>query len=196
MGNPFDKPQPFKSLGQKSHTDAHTNSDVDADRNAMHHTLGPGPNQAAPGNHDHIVSVLQCGPSGAQAIAAPIAFYNCNLWTPFITDTDTFEEVVAATSFRVKKPGLYRFDFTAMFRNDFGAAGIRGVGIIIDGIQQAGNYSAPIAGAADYVNSSTCTTKRLAIGSTFYFQVISGSGVAGTIHTYPYTQFTATRLGL
>lgn len=32
---------------------AHTNSDTDVDRNAMHHTLGTGPTQAAAGNHNH-----------------------------------------------------------------------------------------------------------------------------------------------
>lgn len=33
--------------------DFHTNSDVDLRLEAQHHTLGPGPNQAAPGNHTH-----------------------------------------------------------------------------------------------------------------------------------------------
>src|SRR5213595_1981704 len=32
---------------------AHTQSDTDNDRTAMHHTLGRGSNQAAPGNHNH-----------------------------------------------------------------------------------------------------------------------------------------------
>jgi hypothetical protein len=31
----------------------HTNSDVDARREAQHHTLGPGPTQAASGDHRH-----------------------------------------------------------------------------------------------------------------------------------------------
>lgn len=33
--------------------DFHTNSDVDQDRDAQHHTLGFGPNQASPGSHNH-----------------------------------------------------------------------------------------------------------------------------------------------
>ena len=33
--------------------DFHTNSDVDARAEAQHHTLGPGPNQASPGDHTH-----------------------------------------------------------------------------------------------------------------------------------------------
>jgi hypothetical protein len=33
--------------------DAHAKSDVDVSRTALHHTLGPGVNQAAPGNHTH-----------------------------------------------------------------------------------------------------------------------------------------------
>ena len=33
--------------------DFHTNSDVDARAEAQHHTLGPGPNQASPGDHRH-----------------------------------------------------------------------------------------------------------------------------------------------
>jgi hypothetical protein len=32
---------------------AHERSDTDADRSAIHHTLGLSPNQAAPGNHEH-----------------------------------------------------------------------------------------------------------------------------------------------
>ena len=33
--------------------DFHENSDVDSRAEAQHHTLGPGPNQAAPGDHTH-----------------------------------------------------------------------------------------------------------------------------------------------
>lgn len=31
----------------------HQNADVDGSSKALHHTLGPGPNQAAAGNHNH-----------------------------------------------------------------------------------------------------------------------------------------------
>jgi len=33
--------------------DFHQNSDLNARAEAQHHTLGPGPTQAAPGNHTH-----------------------------------------------------------------------------------------------------------------------------------------------
>ncbi len=33
--------------------DFHTNSDLDARPEAQHHTLGPNPNQASPGDHTH-----------------------------------------------------------------------------------------------------------------------------------------------
>ena len=33
--------------------DFHTNSDVDLRAEAQHHTLGPAPSQASPGNHNH-----------------------------------------------------------------------------------------------------------------------------------------------
>jgi hypothetical protein len=33
--------------------DFHTNSDVDTRAEAQHHTLGPNPNQASPGDHTH-----------------------------------------------------------------------------------------------------------------------------------------------
>ena len=33
--------------------DFHTNSDVDSRAEALHHTLGPGPNQSSPGDHTH-----------------------------------------------------------------------------------------------------------------------------------------------
>lgn len=31
----------------------HTHADTDARKEAIHHTVGPGENQAAPGNHNH-----------------------------------------------------------------------------------------------------------------------------------------------
>lgn len=31
----------------------HTNSDVDVRKESLHHTIGMGPNQAAPGDHNH-----------------------------------------------------------------------------------------------------------------------------------------------
>ena len=43
------KPTDLKQL----HQQVHRTSDVDAERNSLHHTLGQGPNQAAPGNHKH-----------------------------------------------------------------------------------------------------------------------------------------------
>jgi len=33
--------------------DFHTNSDADSRAESLHHTLGPNPNQASPGNHTH-----------------------------------------------------------------------------------------------------------------------------------------------
>ena len=33
--------------------DFHENSDLDARAESQHHTLGPGPNQASPGDHTH-----------------------------------------------------------------------------------------------------------------------------------------------
>lgn len=42
-----------KSPTTKEVTDFHVNSDKDGSRTALHHTLGPKPNQAASGNHTH-----------------------------------------------------------------------------------------------------------------------------------------------
>lgn len=39
--------------GDKAFVDAHVKDDVDVDKQSHHHTLGPGPFQAAPGNHTH-----------------------------------------------------------------------------------------------------------------------------------------------
>lgn len=33
--------------------DFHTNADTDVRRESIHHTIGPGPNQASPGSHRH-----------------------------------------------------------------------------------------------------------------------------------------------
>jgi len=52
-----DKPDPVQDKNQKPSaqtvSDFHTNSDVDTRPESLHHTLGPGPAQAAPGNHQH-----------------------------------------------------------------------------------------------------------------------------------------------
>ena len=42
-----EKPTPKEVL------DFHTHSDLDGSPKAQHHTLGPGPNQAAAGDHSH-----------------------------------------------------------------------------------------------------------------------------------------------
>lgn len=52
--DPFRKrnQHPFNSEAKRI-GDYHRYSDVDSGSKAQHHTLGPGPNQAAPGNHSH-----------------------------------------------------------------------------------------------------------------------------------------------
>ena len=54
--NPFDRAKPpvgiNNNLSQES-IRAHERDDLDSGSNAHHHSLGPGPNQAAPGDHTH-----------------------------------------------------------------------------------------------------------------------------------------------
>jgi hypothetical protein len=48
--------EPINPLSVPSSTESskqHTNADVDASTQAMHHTLGTGHNQASPGDHNH-----------------------------------------------------------------------------------------------------------------------------------------------
>lgn len=52
--------------------DSHAFSDVDDSRDALHHTLGPGPNQAAQGNHTHDSSKL-AGSKDVTGLAIPAA---------------------------------------------------------------------------------------------------------------------------
>lgn len=50
MSNPFE----FRPAGDaEAFRNAHKSSDTDAESLSMHHTLGRGSTQAAPGNHDH-----------------------------------------------------------------------------------------------------------------------------------------------
>lgn len=44
-----DKPKP----SAREVDDAHQNADTDVRRESKHHTLGPNPTQASPGNHTH-----------------------------------------------------------------------------------------------------------------------------------------------
>ena len=39
--------------GARQSADMHKYADTDSSRDALHHTLGGGPNQAAPGDHNH-----------------------------------------------------------------------------------------------------------------------------------------------
>lgn len=48
----------------KTVKDLHTNADTDGSPKALHHTLGPGANQAAAGNHTH--------DGGGSAIVSPL----------------------------------------------------------------------------------------------------------------------------
>ena len=47
--SPDESPKP----SSQAVSDFHENSDLDSRAEAQHHTLGPNPNQASPGNHRH-----------------------------------------------------------------------------------------------------------------------------------------------
>jgi hypothetical protein len=56
MSNPFDNKHDHKQVNSNQSAESiklHNRDDVDSGSGAHHHTLGPGPNQAAPGNHTH-----------------------------------------------------------------------------------------------------------------------------------------------
>lgn len=65
----------------------HTKSDVDSGKQSQHHTLGGGPNNAAPGNHSHTASdtaplldgVILTGAKGGNAAVASIISALVNL---------------------------------------------------------------------------------------------------------------------
>lgn len=86
MSNPFGgtpndpfntKSNAFKSHEASAYDLAHEQADTDTDRSAIHHTLGLGPMQAAPGNHTHkvagkrIVTWQGLGPWSAAAQPSP-----------------------------------------------------------------------------------------------------------------------------
>lgn len=54
MNNPFNRKPPKFGRTESSESQAlHNRDDLDSSHGAHHHTLGPGPTQAAPGNHTH-----------------------------------------------------------------------------------------------------------------------------------------------
>jgi len=53
MSSPFNKVSPFTGKDRGAYDLSHAQADTDADRTAIHHTLGTGPLQAAAGNHNH-----------------------------------------------------------------------------------------------------------------------------------------------
>tara|TARA_R110002020_G_scaffold404912_1_gene614971 strand:+ start:11567 stop:11860 length:294 start_codon:yes stop_codon:yes gene_type:complete len=52
-GEGVDLTQKGRSPSAEEVQNFHTNADTDSRREAIHHTLGAGDNQAASGNHDH-----------------------------------------------------------------------------------------------------------------------------------------------
>jgi hypothetical protein len=98
----------------------HTNSDVDVSTRSQHHTLGPGPNQAAAGNHAHSVPRLWIKCSASQSIPASV-------WTRVFLDTQVhrsteyFDFDSGTNRVTIKKSaGLFLFMYRIPFESGSG----------------------------------------------------------------------------
>jgi hypothetical protein len=78
---------------------AHAHSDVNGGPYAIHHNLGPGPNQASPGNHTHDGATSKFPANIAAFVAADLTLTTT---TPTYTD---------AISLNIVQPGLYKVTF-------------------------------------------------------------------------------------
>lgn len=108
FGAPLNRSQASKSLlntPSKEVSDFHNNSDVDSSAKAQHHTLGVGPTQAAPGNHDHDDIYSKLGHSHLPIIKAGFGVGNVGAdrrlafsWpTPFPTACRSLHVIQAGT---------------------------------------------------------------------------------------------------
>lgn len=84
MSDAFQKPfssaptgGPFAKKKRVIYKEAHEDADTDNERGSIHHTLGSGPNQAAPGNHKHNEYMLKPSTEMLTLTAGP----NINLGT-------------------------------------------------------------------------------------------------------------------
>lgn len=81
MSNPFDNKHDHKQVNSNQSAESiklHNRDDVDSGSNAHHHTLGPGHNQAAPGDHEHGSKWSTGDLKLTFAAADNVEWYECN----------------------------------------------------------------------------------------------------------------------
>jgi hypothetical protein len=97
-------------FGNEDFRKAHDRSDVDTDRQALHHTLGKGPNQASAGNHNHPAYEVPNSFLYAQRIAAQNINNNVVveiLWDTETKDTDGMLDLAVNNEIVTKRAGFY-----------------------------------------------------------------------------------------
>lgn len=118
--------------------DAHTKSDRDLGPNSIHHTLGKGPRQAAPGNHNHNDDyvwldspAVHVRTNAAQSLAnSPVTPVAIN-WTEEIRDTANMWSISDPDGIIIMEDGYYEVFFTLALDNT--AAGLLHIELAVDG---------------------------------------------------------------
>lgn len=113
-------------------------------------------------------------------------------WTQHVTHPDITYS--GTSTWTIGKPGVYRLSMEAMFRNEVSSAGVRAVGIHVNGVMRVGTYAAPIAAQADYASAFASSAVVLAAGDAIQFRTLQNSGGSVTIHGDPWTWNSIERL--
>lgn len=139
----------------------HQNADTDGSPKAIHHTLGPGPNQAAPGNHSHDgggSAEIQLPDSGWVDVAISSGFAQQGTQTP-----------------QVRKIGKVVYMRWGWSNTGLTANSAFAVGTIPDGYRPPFDHHWPIAGSsaatlgAGVVNSAGVVTIKTGATVAAYY---------------------------
>lgn len=153
------------------HKETHETSDVDAHVKALHHTLGKGPTQAAPGNHDHDLHKGRLSRAAAQSVND-----STTVGVDWSATTYNYGDIVdlANDQFVIKRAGIYSIKFGLKWA---AAAAGRRVGLInVNGAEVQRTTTAP--NGATIWGHDAVYENLFAVGDTIDFDIRQESGAA------------------
>lgn len=186
--------------------DFHSNADTDGSAKALHHTLGPGPSQAAPGNHSHDAgasSALTGYATSTHTHGAPQALIRSKISAtadlscasgavvPLVFaasnyDTDSMADL-ANSRLVVKTAGWYRIYTRVVWASN--AVNYRAALIYVNGNVVADFYAQAVTGSVTIITFNSDPI-QLAINDNIAVRAVQGSGgalivgVANTRYSY------------
>lgn len=153
--------------------EAHLRSDKDGSAKALHHTLGSGSNQAAPGNHSHDggeSTILDQLPHGKLAyVVCPTAITDCTAVVSVVYPLGA--TVIAGRSYRISAGVNGTQITTGGGRTSFSLTDSSGVGSVNIAYTNPAPVSQSIQGQGFYLYTATTS-----FDEAFYLQGIAAVG--------------------